>query len=743
MKIPNYKILKNLGEGGMGTVYLAEHELIKRKVAIKVLHKHLVSNEDFITRFRREAELLAKLEHPNIVRLNEYFEHEGALFLIMEYVDGQELDQYINKVSGPIVEKELVPMFKQILSAMGYAHKKGLVHRDIKPANILISKEGTVKILDFGIAKLVSEDIGLTKSGVQVGTVTYMSPEQVNAEEVDKLTDIYSLGVTLYQMAVGQSPYKDTTSFKTQMKIVQDPFPKAKDIYPGVSDKIENIISKATQKKKENRYQNCEEFLQSLNNNEESSVNNNINEETNINKRHQNKHKNKKINVFKILSIMILTLVAFGVTYFIMYSDNQKTDQPINKINIVDTTNTESEKEVIEDNLYTKSTLKIGDYVEGGIVFYIDSIGKYALVCDIKDLGKAEFGCEKNTVTGANGTDIGTGQKNTRALCEAKLDPYLEEEWDYQNDIWIETKTISPYENRAKAAILCANSSAKGYDDWFLPSKDELNEIYLNKAIIDSISLSYGGDNFVSDYYWSSSEASKIGAWRLNFSTKDSHSSPSGTLGVRGKFYDFYVRAVRMVLLESKENKKKEKVDLDAQYKDIVENTEKENLKKEEPKPVVPEAINQGKVNVESISDLKYESSKYFNYSSDWYITSKGKSIIKKFLDSKNMSSESITRVLIVDNKYLVLLSGYKKPYCDIFTFDGIRVFSKELKGWPVSWSYCKKNMILCSDQWDDLRSRKNYINLKEKTLNTGFRKFKYFYGSCNLEAVNRYKWKS
>jgi serine/threonine-protein kinase len=161
------------------------------------------------------------------------------------------LDEHIKKVTGPIPEKELTTLFTQILDAIGYAHEEGLVHRDIKPSNIMIDKRGRIKVLDFGIAKMQEEEKGLTKTGIQIGTAAYMSPEQVNAKKVDKLSDIYSLGVTLFQMAVGKAPYAgQTNQFKIQLSIVSNPFPKAKDHYPSVSDKLEAIIEKATQKKK-------------------------------------------------------------------------------------------------------------------------------------------------------------------------------------------------------------------------------------------------------------------------------------------------------------------------------------------------------------------------------------------------------------------------------------------------------------------------------------------------------------
>lgn len=282
IKLANYKIKRKIASGGMGDVYLAEHTVLETVVAIKSLHSNLVNDESFRKRFRTEAKIQSKLIHPNIVKLIDFQEHKDGLYLIMEYIDGKQLNDYIKQDTGPIIEEKLIPLFSKVLSAIDYAHGKGLVHRDIKPANILITAEGDVKLIDFGIAKNDDEDHGLTKTGVQVGTVSYMSPEQVNAEKLDKLTDIYSLGVTLFQMAVGQSPYiAATNAFKIQLKIVNEPFPNPKDIYPSVSDKLVAIIEKATEKDKKDRYQSCEEFKKDLN---ASSVKSKVNKPPKVKK---------------------------------------------------------------------------------------------------------------------------------------------------------------------------------------------------------------------------------------------------------------------------------------------------------------------------------------------------------------------------------------------------------------------------------------------------------------------------
>ena len=171
-QILNYKIISLLGEGGMGTVYLAEHVKLGRKVAIKVLLPHLVKNELVRSRFVNEAKLMSALQHPNIVTLFDYVEDENGMSLIMELVDGKPLDEYIQDVTGPIQEKEAIQIMEQALEGFSYAHKQGLIHRDIKPSNLVRTQTNEIKILDFGIAKLVG-DLGnkLTKTGSHIGTV--------------------------------------------------------------------------------------------------------------------------------------------------------------------------------------------------------------------------------------------------------------------------------------------------------------------------------------------------------------------------------------------------------------------------------------------------------------------------------------------------------------------------------------------------------------------------------------------
>ena len=266
-EILNYRIEKILGEGGMGTVYKASHTKIPNRIAaIKVLKSNFLQNENLKKRFRREMEIMANMTHENIVKLEQFDEDELGMYLIMEFFDGLEIDDYLKNRIGVFPETKAIPLMIQILRAFSFAHNQGIVHRDIKPANILIDHEGTkVKILDFGIAKM-KDDISMqTKSGAQIGTVFYMSPEQVHGKELDARSDIYALGVTFYQMLTGINPYHDlNTEYEIYNKIAKEDLPDPREIYPGVSEQMVNILRKALAKDPESRFQTCEDFIAAL-----------------------------------------------------------------------------------------------------------------------------------------------------------------------------------------------------------------------------------------------------------------------------------------------------------------------------------------------------------------------------------------------------------------------------------------------------------------------------------------------
>jgi serine/threonine-protein kinase len=266
-EILNYRIEKVIGEGGMGTVYLASHTKIPNRVsAIKVLKSNFLQNENLKNRFRREMEIMSGMTHENIVKLEQFDEDDLGMYLIMEYFKGVEIDDYLKNKIGVFPEEKAVPLMIQILKAFSFAHNKGIVHRDIKPGNILINQEANqVKVLDFGIAKM-KDDISMqTKSGAQIGTVFYMSPEQVHGKELDARSDIYALGVTFYQMLTGINPYHDlNTEYEIYNKITKEDLPDPREIYPGVSERMVNILRKSLAKAPEDRFQTCDDFILAL-----------------------------------------------------------------------------------------------------------------------------------------------------------------------------------------------------------------------------------------------------------------------------------------------------------------------------------------------------------------------------------------------------------------------------------------------------------------------------------------------
>ena len=264
-----YQIIKKLGEGGMGAVYLAKQISMARNVALKVLQGSYATDDEFIGRFRREARLAASLNHPCIVTVYDFDQgEEGILFIAMEYVDGKSLTEVIRS-DGPLDIGRVAGLGIQIAEGLDAAHRVGVIHRDIKPDNIMVvgdEDSEKVKLMDFGIARL--RDAGttsrLTRAGVIMGTPAYMAPEQAEGAEVSERTDIYALGIVLYEMISGSVPFRASTPGAVLVKQMREiPLP-LRTLRREVPESIESVVMKALEKKPENRQRNLREFAQGL-----------------------------------------------------------------------------------------------------------------------------------------------------------------------------------------------------------------------------------------------------------------------------------------------------------------------------------------------------------------------------------------------------------------------------------------------------------------------------------------------
>jgi len=259
--ISHYRILEKLGEGGMGIVYKAEDTKLKRVVALKFLPSSIMASEAEKTRFIHEAQAAAALDHPNICIIHEIDEADGQLFIAMAYIEGQSVKAKIE--AGPLKLDEALNIAMQAAEGLQAAHEKKITHRDIKPANIMITPKGQAKIMDFGLAKLAGRTV-VTKEGTTLGTVAYMSPEQARGEEVDHRTDIWALGVVLYEMITGQLPFKGEYEHAMMYSILNENPEPITGLRTGVPMELERIVNKAISKKPKDRYQHVDELLVDL-----------------------------------------------------------------------------------------------------------------------------------------------------------------------------------------------------------------------------------------------------------------------------------------------------------------------------------------------------------------------------------------------------------------------------------------------------------------------------------------------
>ena len=255
-----YAVLSKIGAGGMADVYKGRDQMLNRYVAIKVLKKQYKEDENFVRKFRSEAQAAAGLIHPNIVNVYDVGEDRGLNYMVMELVEGITLKEYIER-KGRLSHKETISIAIQMCSGIGAAHASGIIHRDIKPQNIIISKDGKVKVTDFGIAKAITSN---TVSTNAMGSVHYTSPEQARGGFSDQRSDIYSIGITLFEMVTGQVPFDGETTVEVAMKHLQQEITPPSELVPDIPYSLEQIILKCTQKSSERRYESTEALIQDL-----------------------------------------------------------------------------------------------------------------------------------------------------------------------------------------------------------------------------------------------------------------------------------------------------------------------------------------------------------------------------------------------------------------------------------------------------------------------------------------------
>jgi serine/threonine protein kinase len=261
-QLGHYQIVAPLGEGGMAAVYKAYQPTMDRYVALKVLPRHFASDPQFIARFQQEAKVLAKLQHPHILPVFDFGEADGYTYIVMPFVQSGTLADVMQGRSLPL--PQIYTLISQIGSALDYAHAHGLIHRDVKPRNVLIDERDNCLLSDFGLVKMAEGSVKLTQTGGVLGTPAYMSPEQGRGQELDGRSDIYSLGVILYEMLTGRPPYEADTPIAIMLKHISEPLPLPRALNPALPEAVEQVVVKALEKNPADRYQKADELATAL-----------------------------------------------------------------------------------------------------------------------------------------------------------------------------------------------------------------------------------------------------------------------------------------------------------------------------------------------------------------------------------------------------------------------------------------------------------------------------------------------
>jgi serine/threonine protein kinase len=259
-----YELEELVGTGGMSSVYRAHDRLLERHVAIKVLHEQFTADGEYVERFRREARAVAQLSHPNIVTVIDRGEQDERQFIVFEYVEGENLKALVDR-EGPLPEREAIELALQVARALGFAHEQGLVHRDVKPQNVLLNDGNHAKVTDFGIARSLDVQGGLTQTGTVMGTSDYIAPEQARGSRVDAQSDIYSLGTVLYELLTGDVPFSGDNFVAVAMQHINQPPPSVRERQPELSFCVDDVVRRAMAKEPRDRFRSMDELCAALN----------------------------------------------------------------------------------------------------------------------------------------------------------------------------------------------------------------------------------------------------------------------------------------------------------------------------------------------------------------------------------------------------------------------------------------------------------------------------------------------
>ena len=257
-----YKIISQLGKGGMATIYMAFQPNMERNVALKVLPKQHAKDPEFLGRFKQEAKLIAGFQHPHILPVFDFGEADGYTYLVMAYIEGGTLTDILQ--GEPLDKEQTIQYITQLSGALDYAHKRKVIHRDLKPSNVLIGSSGNCLLADFGVAKILGGSNKFTATGEMVGTPSYMSPEQIQGIPLDTTSDIYSLGIILYEMVTSRPPFKGATPASILIKHLHEPLPPPSFANPDMPKAVEQVIIKSLEKDSKDRYQKAGDLAKAL-----------------------------------------------------------------------------------------------------------------------------------------------------------------------------------------------------------------------------------------------------------------------------------------------------------------------------------------------------------------------------------------------------------------------------------------------------------------------------------------------